>query len=800
MNATTNASNPGLPPTEVRRPGPSSLALLIVLSAIGSVFGGNDRSGASATGAPAALPASDWSGIRAAYEAGRLQIVEQSDGHHTARNPGQAWHTRFDGRGFHVEPAAADWRWGLALRAYDAGEGHRVQLRAPASVTAEANRLATRWDDVLSEWFVNGSNGLEQGWTIARNPVPSADTPLRLELGVTGGLAARVSSDGKQVTFANGSGPAVVTYAGLRAWDADGRDVPVRFAALESRSSSATTGRFAVEVDTRGGRYPLTIDPVAQQAYVKASNTDAGDLFGRSVAISGDTVVVGAPGEDGDGIAASGTSDGTNGDPTDNSIATAGAAYVFVRSGGGWAQQAYLKGVVYPFIAPAVNDGFGASVAIVGDTIVVGASGKTSNKGAAFVFTRSGGSWSAAPVRLLAYPTPDESGSFGLSVGISGDTIVVGAIDSPAPGSYIGRACVFVRTGTNWSLQANLQASNPESLDAFGSSVAISGETLVVGAPNEGSSETGTEGTGANNNSPQSGAAYVFIRAGGFWSQQAYVKASNTGQYDRFGTSVALEGNTLVVGANLEGSATQEVNGDQSDNSQLGNGAAYVFERNGDSWRQTTYLKAFERSVHSGFGGSVGLSGNRIVVGAPYETGEFGESGAAYTFERTGASWKPFASLRASHPDASDDFSSSVAISGNTVVVGARAEDSIRVGINGNETDNSAADAGAAYIFTLTPPPSVRGTAAPAVRVKGKKTLRTTAARVVIKGTATDPDADLTRVEVKVGKAKWKKARGLEKWRFVVRGLKLGRTKIKVRALDATGRYSSPVKLTIFHR
>lgn len=744
---------------------------------------------------PEGLTSSDWHEIQRVYETGRLGVVKQPDGCHAARNPAQDWLVRFNDTGFHVEPGGAGWRWGLTLRAYGAAEDLIVAPEKPTNVQADANRIVTRWDDCLAEWFVNRREGLLQGWTFLRNPRPDADATgsLRLELAVTGDLTPRVEPGGTAITFLEASGTAAVTYGGLRAWDADGRALPVRFEALDENAGP----RFAVEVDARGARYPVSIDPIAQQAYLKASNTDPSDQFGTSVAISGDTVVVGAPGEDGDGLNVVPTSsNGTNGDPTDNSKINAGAAYVFVRTGGAWVQQAYLKGVVNPLLAPASGDYFGSTVAIDGNTIVVGASALNGNRGAAFVFTRTGSVWSAEPVRLLTAESPQSNDRFADSVAISGDTIVVGARGS-------GSVSVFVRSGTMWNRQATLTASNPGVGDSFGTSVAISGNTIAIGAPGEDSSETGTGGSGANNDAPSSGAAYVFVRSGSTWSQQAYLKASNAESDDYFGISVAISGDTLIVGASGESSASPGVNGNQANNGADVAGAAYVFTRTGVSWSQQAYLKASNPGASDQFGDSVAISGDVAVVGA------FGESsaargidgnqdddtavisGAVYVFVRKGTSWSQQAYLKSSNSDPGDNFGAAVAIDGRTLLVGSLGEDSKGTGPDANPFDDTAPTAGAAYVFVLPPP------TAPVVRIRGGKVRRVTSARAVLKGTASDMDGDLARVEAKAPGSRWKRARGLEKWKFVARGLKTGRTAIRIRAVDFGGLRSRVVRLVV---
>ena len=460
----------------------------------------------------------------------------------------------------------------------------------------------------------------------------------------------------------------------------------------------------------------------AQEVYLKASNTEVGDGFGVPVAISGDTMVVGAPGEDSNAT-------GVNGNQGDNSALDSGAAYVYVRSGSSWVQQAYLKGS-----NAEAGDIFGAAVAISGDTIAVAAqteasaaTGVNGNQGdnsapfsgAAYVFTRSGSTWTQQA--YLKASNTESLDRFGWSVAISGDTIVVGAIeeDSNATGingnqgdnsaATSGAAYVFTRSGSTWTQQAYVKASNTDAVDGFGFAVAISGDTMVVGAPGEASNATGVNGDQGNNSAAGSGAVYVFSRSGSTWTQQAYLKASNTDGGDNFGVAVAISGDTIVVGAHMEASNATGVNGSQGDNSAAISGAAYVFTRSGSTWTQQAYLKASNTDAGDNFGVPVAISGDTIVVGAVEEasnaTGVNGDqgnnsaagSGAAYVFSRSGSTWTQQAYLKASNTDGGDNFGIAVAISGDTIVVGAHMEASNATGVNGDQGNNSALGSGAAY-------------------------------------------------------------------------------------------------------
>ncbi|MES2583760.1 MAG: FG-GAP repeat protein, partial [Pseudomonadota bacterium] len=322
---------------------------------------------------------------------------------------------------------------------------------------------------------------------------------------------------------------------------------------------------------------------------------------------------------------------------------------------------------------------------------------------------------------------------FGSSVALSGDgstlAVSAGGESSTATGingdqadfnaATSGAVYVFIRTGIAWTQQAYVKASNTGADDTFGYSVALSsdGSTLAVGALGEDSSATGINGDGTDNGANNSGAAYIFTRTGVTWTQQAYVKASNTGAGDNFGRSVALsaDGTTLAVGAYLEASAATGIDGDGTNNSSGQSGAVYVFTRTGVTWAQQAYVKASNTETSDQFGYSVALSGdgNTLVVGAYGEgsnaTGISGNqsnnsalgAGAAYVFTRTGVTWTPQAYVKASNTGALDRFSISVALSsdGSTLAVGAYLEASTATGINGNGSNNGAGDSGAVYIY-----------------------------------------------------------------------------------------------------
>lgn len=419
---------------------------------------------------------------------------------------------------------------------------------------------------------------------------------------------------------------------------ADGKTLAVG-AHRESGTSTGIDGADNDDALYVGAVYVFSHDGSSwsQQAYVKASNATARqDRFGFSVALAadGNTLAVGAPRE------ASGAT-GINGEQDDSSALESGAVYVFSRSGTSWSQQAYVKGSKSRRL-----DRFGGSVALAGDgnTLAVGASGDdqiANASGAVYVFSRSGTSWSEQD--YLKASTIVAGFRFGSTVTLdaTGDTLAVGSDseDSDATGingdednreaRNSGAVYVFSRSGTNWSQQAFVKASNTAENARFGSNVDLSddGNTLAVGATYEGWTSVASVGAGA---------VYVFVRSGTTWSEQAYLKASNTDDNDRFGWGVALAGNgdTLAVGAYLEDSVATN------------SGAVYLFNRSGTSWSQQAYLKAPNAEQDDSFGLSVALAAD-----------------------------------------------------GNTLAVGAHLEGSSATGIGGDQADNSSPDSGAVYLY-----------------------------------------------------------------------------------------------------
>jgi uncharacterized protein (TIGR03437 family) len=300
---------------------------------------------------------------------------------------------------------------------------------------------------------------------------------------------------------------------------------------------------------------------------------------------------------------------------------------------GTWSQQAKLTG-------PSGVASFGRAVSLSGDTAIIGATNT------AYVFVRSGISWTQQTT--LAGADTATGDNFGSAVTVDGDTAVVSAPSKNATGA----AYVFVRSGTTWTQQAKLTALDAVSNDSFGNSVSLSGDAVLLGARGKNSLQ---------------GAAYVFVRSGAAWTQQAELTPSE-GVNDNFGTSVSLSGGTAIVGAYFENSAE---------------GVVYVFVQSGTNWAQQAMLQPSDGIAGIIFGTSVSIDGDLAVISA-YKGG--GGAGAAYVFARSGANWTQSMKLTAVNGVTGDEFGNAVSISEGTVITGA---------------PGRAGGEGAAFVFPL---------------------------------------------------------------------------------------------------
>ncbi len=351
-----------------------------------------------------------------------------------------------------------------------------------------------------------------------------------------------------------------------------------------------------------------------------------------------------------------------------------GAAYVFTRDGGVWGEQAKLSAR-----DGAARDEFGFGVAISGETVAIGSRksdvGGKEDQGFVSIFERAAGVWSET-AKLVA--SDGAAGDlFGHSVAIQGNTLVVGApqVDVGPYASY-GAAYVFVRAGDRWTQQAILKPTDGFTADFFGRTVAIDGETVVVGVS--------SHDVGGN---PNQGAVYVYVRQGNAWVQQAQLTAADGVSYDELGRSVAVSGDTILAGslAGIGANAYQ--------------GAAYVFVREGGVWTQQAKLTAPDGAANDRFGGAaVALTGDTAVAGSfGHDVGPNVNQGAVYVFVRKQGTWTSRAELSAADGSTFDDLGYSVAIGGDTIVAGAPGDD-----------EGANADQGSAYLFRVHAPRSRR--------------------------------------------------------------------------------------------
>jgi hypothetical protein len=381
----------------------------------------------------------------------------------------------------------------------------------------------------------------------------------------------------------------------------------------------------------------------------------SGDYFGYSISIDGNNVLIGNVLDDDNGV-------------------DSGSAYIFIRNGTTWTQQAKLL----PSDG-ASWDEFGLSVSLSGDTALIGAWHDDDNggdSGSAYIFTRNGTTWTQQ-AKLL--PSDGEGGDvFGFSVSLSGDTALIGAVLDNDNGGDSGSAYVFTRSGTIWTQQQKLHASDGASGDVFGYSVSLSGNTALIGAKWD------------NDYASGSGSAYIFIRNSTTWTQQAKLLASDSSNYDYFGSSVFLNEDTALIGA------------PQDDDNGVDSGSAYVFTRSNAIWTQQAKLLALDGTEYDQFGISVSLSDNNALIGSVFDDDNGANSGSAYIFTRDDTIWTPQVKLLPLDGAAGDEFGMSVSLERDTAFIGAYRH------------DDNGQDSGSVYIFKGPNQPPIFGIPVPA--------------------------------------------------------------------------------------
>jgi len=551
-----------------------------------------------------------------------------------AQNPEHQLAADFTETGVEVRAGTATWK--LALRGYGYGEdGHTAAAVAPQ---ASVNRIEYRRGP-LTEWYVNGPVGLEQGFTLAHPPAPTRDKPLTVAFTVAGTLTAFSDGTGRGALLKRSDGSVALRYSGLTAHDSLGREL--------GASMRIERDRLLLQVDDEDAQYPVIIDPFIQQAKLTGSDSEAIDEFGTSVAFSGETIVVGSV--RGTGV-----------------VANTGAAYVFEKPAGGWSGNLVETAKLIASDVTATNAQFGSSVAIDGDTVAVG----THAAFAAYVFEKPAGGWAGILTENAKLTAP---GGPNRTVAVSGDTVVA---SSPftVPGAF-----VFVKPAFGWagtlSESATLIPSDGGAGDTFGRSIAMRGDVIVAGSPQD-------EPAGGIDQ----GSVYLFVKPAGGWSgtltESARLVASDTANFDLLGWSVALNDGTIGTGAPGAGGSN--------------NGAVYVFEKPAAGWTGTLTERA--KLVGSDGGGNLGtsvaISGNTVAAGAFIDNAI---AGRAYIFIRPPGGWSGIrtqnqiipAPASSSGSPSGPRFGAAAAASGGTLVISESRE---RVGFNNSQ--------GAVYIFT----------------------------------------------------------------------------------------------------
>ena len=627
------------------------LLLAVVMATLAIPVAGHELVSPASTGRVDTRPAAGRQPLAAFPIAARAPVSAALGAHEPgyrvvglrARNPRQRLTASFSRAGLSVASGTAHLRLKLI------GYGHGSALRDVGSVAPHP--AANRVDYVhrgVDEWYANGPLGLEQGFDVSARPTTDGG-PLSLSLAFSSNARASVERSGIVVRGHGGE----LRYSGLAASDARGRSL---HSWLQVRS-----GRLLIHVDDRGAAYPVRIDPLIQAAELTASDGAAGDALGLSAAVSGDTIVASAPFHD----------VGTG--------AQQGVVYVFVKPASGWAnatQTAQLRasdagpndvlssvsisgdtivagaaghhvgansgqGAVYVFVKPAsgwtdgtqtaeltasdgaTNESLGNAVSISGDTVVATAPGHKvgdhAQQGAAYVFVKPVAGWANATQTAELTASDGVAGDSLNAVSISGDTIVAGAsLHQVGANKEQGAGYVFVKPDSGWvdaTQTAELTSSDGAAGDLLGLTAAISGDTVALGAPFH---QVGLK---------QEGAAYVFVKTVLGWSghqtQNAELTPSDGATNDRFGASVGVSGNSVIVG-----SIAHQVGANP------GQGAAYLFTRPGNTWTSTTEaqeLTAADGATSDLFGDPVAISGNVAVVGAPLRPNGTAR-GAVYVF------------------------------------------------------------------------------------------------------------------------------------------------------------------------
>jgi uncharacterized repeat protein (TIGR01451 family) len=641
---------------------------------------------------PAGLTAAEWESIQASVAEAEYRFAyREGSGDalpaYYAPNRAHGWQTTFNTAGVHVTPGASDWTWNLRLTGYGYAEdltGFKNLSGLAPAMSAEDATLTYQWDANLSEWWVNAADGLEQGFTLLQRPGAANGQPLTLDMAVTGDLTPVPDGDG--IAFVGNAGFVVMTYDQLHVTDAAGQVIPAELSLASNRV-------LRVSIDDATAVYPLTIDPWVQSA--KLTNSIDSTNFGRSIAIDGDTLVVGAGDASGMG----------------------GSIFIYVKPETGWTDATPTATIA------GDNGNFGYSVAIDGDTLAVG-NPHWQERGAVYVIEKPIEGWASLDgestyvwddgqgkdvpadfVNVLSDGCDPYAGSYaedlclnlGTAVDIDGDTVVGSNYTFYQYGEKPW-AKVFVKPTDGWETTDAPTAvlRGTEYGGQLSTDVAISGDTVVLGNPAQSDSV----------------GAYIFVKPGDRWEDTDTPTATLTptdnmfqpdpvGMPDVwmpcssyiFGTSVAIDstGDIVAVGAPGRDKANENT------------GGVYIFEK-GAGWSGGTAITTTETALLTNssagtdevrLGQSLAFAGDMIVAGAPGNSGS-GLAGAVYLYEKPDTGWTsndiPDQTLTPSDSAAEDQFGYAVAAAPGLAAATKP----------GDFNDGSF---NAAYVFTPPPPP-----------------------------------------------------------------------------------------------
>ena len=609
------------------------------------------------------MPTGLWQAFSAAQHLIEPDQDQKGKMRFKGQNLGNHFNFSFAPKGISYRSNNQDTPWQLSMELAGYGTKEHQQSMPTKKMHLDGNRVTYDRGNV-QEWYVNNTAGLEQGFTLKAPPSQAkANQQIVLDIKLSGNLSPRWQQQGQSLTFYTEKGDYAFNYAKLSVIDAEGKQLPAQMALVDNN--------LQLSFNPENASWPVIVDPLS---YTETklmgvdSDVEGNASFGTAVALDGNTAIIGAYSYDG-------SCNGTD--------INCGAAYVFTGSGNNWMLQQKITAD-----DPTQNSNFGWSVALNGDTAVVGAygddiscSGTEVDCGSAYVYTRQGSTWTQQ--KKLVADDANQQDYFGRSIGLDGDTLVIGAYQDDGTcfktDLNCGAAYIYTRTGTKWLLQQKLFAEDADASDEFGWSVALNGETVVIGAKNDDGS--------CRDTSLSCGASYVFVRTGSLWMQQQKLVAEDASSHSLFGHSVSVNGDTAVIGAKSD---DYSCNGNGFDC-----GAAYIFTRSSNSWTQQQKIVAEDSDSYDYFGNSVTLDGDTVLVGAPNDdeicSGGSENCGAAYVFVRSGNVWAQQQKIMVEDAGKNDLFGTTVALNGDTVVIGSPSVDGSCTGTEIN--------CGAAYVF-----------------------------------------------------------------------------------------------------